>query len=91
MINPFKNRVPNLNGPAYDLVPVTPSDSADLSQIALALYVETAGTVVYTSVAGNQRTTKVAAFSILPVGVSRVLATGTTATGIQAFVVGSLA
>ncbi|TNE67716.1 spike base protein, RCAP_Rcc01079 family [Celeribacter ethanolicus] len=91
MTNPFKNRMPSLNGPAHDLVPVTPSDSADLPDTALALYVETAGTLVYTSVAGEQRTTKVAAFSILPVGVNRVFATGTTASGIQAFVVGKVA
>jgi hypothetical protein len=89
MINPFKGRTPSLNGPAHDLVPVTPSDTNDLPQIAVALYAEVAGSIAYVSVAGELRNTKVAAFSILPVGMSRVLASGTTAGGLQAFVFGN--
>ena len=87
MNNPFQNRVPNLSGPATDIVPVSPSDAADLETVALALYVETGGDVVIKAVNGGAaRTVTVADFSVLPVGVARVYATGTTATGIHAMV-----
>ena len=54
--------------------------------VAIALYVETGGTVVVDTVAGETRTISVADFSILPLGTTRVRATGTTATGIHALV-----
>ncbi|MCU0803318.1 MAG: hypothetical protein MUD11_16435 [Rhodobacteraceae bacterium] len=43
MSSPFDNRSASLAGPATDVQPVTPSDSVDLSTIALALYVQTGG------------------------------------------------
>lgn len=86
MINPFNNRVSSLSGPARDIVPVTPSDSTDLTDVAIGLYVETGGTIVLTTVQGQTRTVQVADFSILPVGVVRVLSTGTSASGIHAMV-----
>lgn len=87
MTNPFKNRATTLNGPATDLVPVTPSDTLDLTDVALSLYVETGGVVSFESVGGQARSVVVGDLSILPVGVVRVNATGTTATGIHAFTV----
>jgi len=87
MSNPFENRALSISGPATDLVPVAPNDSADMPQIAVALFVETGGDVAFTSVAGNARVVRVADFSILPVGARRVSVTGTTATGIHALVV----
>ena len=87
MTNPFSNRVPSLNGPASDMAPVTPSDVTDLPQVAVALYVETGGTLAFTSITGDTRTVAVGDFAILPVGALRVLATGTTATGVHAFTV----
>lgn len=84
MTNPFSNRTPALSDPARDMHPVTPDDTADLPQTALALYVETAGTVQFISVAGQTRSVAVPDFSLLPVGMQRVLATGTTATGLHA-------
>ncbi len=86
MTNPFSNHVSSLSGPARDIVPVTPSDTTDLPDAAIGLYVETGGTVVLTSVRGQTRTVDVADFSILPVGVLRVHTTGTTAVGIHAMV-----
>nr|WP_246059169.1 hypothetical protein [Shimia litoralis] len=56
---------------------MTPDDATDLPMVAIALYVETGGTV--------------ADFSILPLGTVRVRATGTTAAGIHALVLGDLA
>lgn len=87
MTNPFTNRAPSLNGPATDMSPVTPNDGADLTKTAVALYIETSGTVSFTSITGDTRTVTVGDFAILPVGATRILATGTTATGIHAFTV----
>ncbi len=84
--NPFTNRVSSLSGPARDVAPVTPSDTTDLSEVAIGLYVETGGTLAITTVRGETRTVQVADFSILPVGVTRVHATGTAASGIHALV-----
>ena len=85
-MNPFSNRAATVSGPAHDALPVTPNDSIDLPQIAIGLYVQTGGTVVIDTVAGQTRTLNVADFSILPIGVRRVRATGTTATGLHALV-----
>ena len=84
--NPFKTRASGLAGPARDAAPVAPSDTTDLPDAAIGLYVETGGAVVMTTVRGATRTIQVADFSILPVGVTRVHATGTTASGIHALV-----
>ncbi|WP_208347305.1 spike base protein, RCAP_Rcc01079 family [Pseudaestuariivita rosea] len=86
MSNPFKNRTLPLNGPAADIAPVTPNDTQDLPDVALALYAETGGIIRFVSIKGAERTVEVADRAILPVGVTRVLQTGTTATGLHAFV-----
>lgn len=90
MTNPFvypaSQRHAVLSGIASDSVPVTPSDTADLAKVAAGLYVEGAGAVAFISAAGESRVMNVTDFSYHPVGVLRVLATGTTATGIHALV-----
>ncbi|ATG48150.1 hypothetical protein CEW89_11550 [Celeribacter ethanolicus] len=88
MSDPFKNRTPSLNGPATDLSPVTPSDTVNFAKVAVALYIESAGTLSIVTQKSETRTVAVGDFAILPVGVRRVNATGTTATGIHAFIVG---
>ena len=88
MTNPFAHRAASLQGPALDVVPVIPNDSTDLAITAIALYVETGGALSLVTVAGNTRTLNVPDFTILPVGVRRVRATGTTAAGIHALVLG---
>lgn len=85
-MNPFKNRAHALSGPATDALPVIPDDANDLPHVAIGLYVETGGTVSMITAAGETRQIAVVEFSILPVGVRRVLATGTTASGIHALV-----
>ena len=85
-MNPFKNRTLALSGPVTDALPVNPDDMNDLPHVAVGLYVETGGTVSIVVVTGETRTIAVADFSILPIGVRRVRATGTTATGIHALV-----
>ena len=86
MINPFTNRAGSLQGPATDIQPVSPNDQEDLPVTAIALYVETGGTVSFVTVAGQQRHVELPDFAILPVGVRRVESTGTTASGIHALV-----
>lgn len=85
-MDPFKNRVTALSGPARDALPVTPNDANDLPSVAIGLYVETGGVLSIVTVAGQMRTLAVADFSIMPIGVRRVRATGTTAMGIHALV-----
>ncbi|MBE0454306.1 spike base protein, RCAP_Rcc01079 family [Roseovarius autotrophicus] len=87
MNDPFATRMPSLAGPARDILPVVPDDTSDLPAVAVALYVEQGGAVRITTATGAQRTLNVADWSILPVGVRRVWATGTTAGGIGAMVV----
>ncbi|MDP3339839.1 hypothetical protein [Frigidibacter sp.] len=87
MTNPFKSRSPDLSGPANDILPVTPSDSVNLPHVALALYVERGGFVSFVSERNQTRLVELADHSMLPVGASRVNATGTTATGIHALVI----
>lgn len=85
-MNPFAHRARSIHGPATDALPVTPDDAVDLAMFAIALYVESGGVIVADTVAGETRTIAVADFSILPLGVRRVRATGTTANGIHAMV-----
>ena len=87
MTNPFENRTSSLSGPATDILPVAPNLSADLSEVAIALYIETGGTLSLVTARGGARNVSVADKSILPVGVRKVNATGTSATGIHAMVI----
>lgn len=65
---------------------VTPSDSADLTYDTRALYVGGAGDISIITENGQTVTlVGVPAGSFLPISVSRVRATGTTATNIVAF------
>lgn len=87
MTNPFSRRVSSLSGPGIDYVPITPDDAVDLPDVAASLYVEGAGSVAFVSVKGATRTVAVPDFGWVVCGVQRVLATGTTASGIHAVVV----
>ena len=83
MKNPFKQGHIQPGGPTADLVPVT--FDVDLADVALAMWVEVGGTIQFVSAAGNTRTVTVPNFAMLPVGFVRVIAAGTTATGIHGF------
>ena len=87
MTNPFENRTSSLSGPATDIIPVTPDDVVELSEVAIALYIETGGALSVLTTRGGDRTINVTDNSILPVGVRRVNTTGTTASGIHAMVI----
>lgn len=86
MTHPLKGRALPLNGPASDVVPVTPNDTTELARAASALYIETGGALVIETLDGATRTITVADFATLPVVTTKVLSTGTTATGIHALV-----
>lgn len=84
--NPFDSNGGNLTGFARDVVPITPNDSTDLTNVLLAITCKgTAGNVVVITAKGNTRTYPITVGEILPVGISRVLSTGTTATTLWGF------
>jgi hypothetical protein len=89
MANPFHNRGPNEFGLVHDMLEVSASDSTDnvgTGNIAVGLYIEVGGTVVFLNKDGNERTVVVPDNFYLTCSVSRVKSSGTTATGIHALV-----
>jgi hypothetical protein len=69
--------------PSKHFVNVTPSDTVDLARLPKGLYISGAGNVVCQNIDGTSATfTAVPAGTVLPIRAKRVLATGTTATGI---------
>ena len=78
------------HNPEYTSAPCTPSDTVDVSPspmgaVCRALYVGGAGTVAVILVSGGTATLTIGAnnLGIQIIGVSRVMATGTTATNIS--------
>ena len=71
-------------GIPHDWEPVTPSDSDDLSKVAFGIRVETAGVVKVRTFGGGDttRTYTLKANELFPCVITRVLTTGTTASGI---------
>jgi hypothetical protein len=77
-------------GPAGDVIPVTPSDTAFIlprgageGDCGVGLYIEEGGTLTFVTEADEVRgPMTVADFSHHPIAVKKILATGTTATGI---------
>jgi hypothetical protein len=89
MSNPWTSSGGNLTGLCRDIIPVTPNNDADIAAGTVAVGIKCtgdAGNVAIVTAAGETRTYPIASGEELPVGVSRVLATGTTATGIWAFI-----
>lgn len=71
--------------PARDAAAVTPSDSAQISPVARALYVGGSGDIKLVTQGGTTVTFQdIVAGSILPVRATKVFATDTTATNIVA-------
>lgn len=75
-------RSPDL--PASTALSVTPDDAADLPEVTLAINVAAPGTVRVTTQEGDVVDVAIAAGVAFPLRVSRIWATGTTATGISA-------
>lgn len=77
-------RQAELHSPAWSAAAVTPNDGADLPKVFARIVVQVAGNIVVNCSGGGQVTLAALAGVPLPVFVDRVLATGTTATGIVA-------
>lgn len=81
----FSGRAKPVTGPATALSAVTPSDDTDLPEgTTRAIHVGTAGTVAVMDMNGKVATLTSLDAQYHPVRVRRILATGTTATGIVA-------
>lgn len=87
MTDRFETTVASLNGPAIHAFPVTPDDAAALPETTRALYVGGSGAVTAELQSGAVATfAALSAGSILPARIVRVLATGTTASGLVGLV-----
>jgi len=84
MTDKFNKHVTGLDSPAISLQSVTPDDATDLTVTCRALNVAETGYVAVTTRDGSVGRVFVAAGTPFPIRVSRVWATGTTATGIVA-------
>lgn len=85
----YASHAASLTGPADDLLPITPSDSTDLAETIRAIRLPatgTAGIVRVTTRAGSVRDLPIAAGEQWTVRISRVWATGTTASGLWGLV-----
>lgn len=72
-------------GPASNGAAVVPSDANDLTNVTRALICGADGNIAVNMRGGGSITFAAKAGSLYPISVSRVLSTGTTATGIVAF------
>ena len=89
MSNPFKYLENNPTGMIRNWVSVTTNDSTDnvgTGNVAVGLYITVAGAVSFIDVDDNTITVTVPSGFYLNCSVTRVLATGTTATGIFALI-----
>ena len=73
-----------ITAPARHAVAVTPDDNTDLTYVARSLYIGATGNVAVVTADGDTVTFVAVPVGILPVMVSRVKSTGTTATSIVA-------
>jgi hypothetical protein len=81
----FGSVADTFNGPCRNAEVVTPSDTADLANVSRYLWVGTGGNVVVITKGGQTVTlTSVPNGSLLPLCVSRVKSTSTTASNIVA-------
>jgi hypothetical protein len=80
MADLFADTTPSLTSPAMDGSLVTPNDSTELSHVTRAIYVGGAGDLPAELVSGAQvQFASVPAGAMLPMRVTKILATGTTA------------
>lgn len=79
----YDTLTPALHSPAVGIEEITPDDLTDLANVTRALNVATAGTVRVIAADGTTGDVFMAAGIAFPIRASRVLATGTTATGIR--------
>lgn len=83
MADPFTGQTPTLHSPGSAFAAVTPNDSADLAVQPRFLIVGVGGTISCNDARGVTTSITVTA-GVIPIRPIRILATGTTATGIVA-------
>ncbi|MBC9248526.1 hypothetical protein H4P12_17835 [Paracoccus sp. 11-3] len=84
MTDIFKHHVPGLESPATRLAAVAPDDATDLTMVSRAIAVGTEGFVRVTTTSGSTGRIYVVPGAPFPIRVSRIWASGTTATDIVA-------
>ncbi|SMF39635.1 hypothetical protein QTA58_06645 [Neorhizobium sp. CSC1952] len=83
----FAHMQASLSGPASSGFAITPSDGSDLPETTRALYVGTGGNLSVRMLSGETLAlSNVSSGSLLPLRVTRVFATGTTAAAITGLV-----
>lgn len=86
MTDTFENHVRSLTSPLEHGMNVVPDDSEDLPFVTRAIYVGGAGNLALRLQDGTELVLEnVAAGSLLPIRAARVLASGTSATGVAGF------
>ncbi len=84
MADQFAAFRPGLDSPAEHAAAVTPNDSTDLTYATRALYVGGTGNIKVTTVGGETLVLSAVPVGVLPIRVTRVHSTSTTATSIVA-------
>ena len=84
--DPFAYVMPGVTAPALASFPVTPSDGADLATPIRAITINAGGTLAWRDRAGVSWSTGPLPAGTYPLFASRILATGTTATGLTGWV-----
>lgn len=77
------NYVQSSSGPADYGFAITPSDSEDLAIATRSVYAAGGGVIKWHNMGGAEQHTTVADGERVPIKARRILATGTTATGLE--------
>ncbi len=86
MLDTFQDHARSLTSPAADAATIVPADGIDLQHVSRAIYVGVGGDLTVQMASGAVVTlAAVPAGALYPLRAARVLATGTTASGIVAF------
>lgn len=83
-VDSFATNQPGLSSPLVNAVAVTPNDSTDLDYVSRALYIGTAGALTVITSGGDTVAFGNVGVGLLPLRVSRVKSSGTTAANIVA-------
>ncbi|MDO6965511.1 spike base protein, RCAP_Rcc01079 family [Rhizobium alvei] len=87
MADRFQTTSPSLSGPATHAFAISPNDTTPVSETTRALYIGVGGNLSVTMASGGNTTfTAIASGTLLPIRVTKILATGTTATDIVGLV-----
>ena len=77
------NYTPTATGPADYGFQITPDDNTDLAMITRAVFAAGAGVIKWHNASGQEQHTTVVDGERVPIKARRILATGTTASGLE--------